>query len=199
VVAGGELPRAEPNHYQLLRLTASATALELRQAFRALSKLYHPDTTSLPAAEAEDRFQRLQLAYLTLSDPERRQAYDSQLRLEQLQRLARLPQPRPATPDGGSLSLRRLERPQSVRRALSGGEWFALLLLGLALAFSLVLGVGLAWWRGVELVKSPSWLNGAAAGQTAAQPGAVPGDDHAAPAPHAPVQPSPAGSRAVAG
>jgi hypothetical protein len=44
-----------------------------------------------------------------------------------------------------------------VRRALSGGEWLALLLLGIALVFSLVLGVGMAWLRGAELIESPSW------------------------------------------
>jgi len=44
-----------------------------------------------------------------------------------------------------------------VRRALSGGEWFALLLLGVALALSLVLGLGVAWARGAALVRTPSW------------------------------------------
>jgi len=53
--------------------------------------------------------------------------------------------------DGG------LPKPDSVRRTLSGGEWFALLLLGVALVFCLVLGVGLAWLRGTELVREPSW------------------------------------------
>ena len=49
----------------------------------------------------------------------------------------------------------------SVRRDLSGGEWLALLLLGFALLVSLVLGVGVAWMRGVELVQLPSWWAGA--------------------------------------
>jgi hypothetical protein len=48
-----------------------------------------------------------------------------------------------------------------VRRDLSGGEWLALLLLGFALLVSLVLGVGVAWMRGVELVQLPSWWAGA--------------------------------------
>jgi hypothetical protein len=38
------------------------------------------------------------------------------------------------------------------RRELSGGEWFALVLLGGALLFSLALGLGLAWWRGMALL-----------------------------------------------
>lgn len=61
-------------------------------------------------------------------------------------------------PDGSGLGLGDgLPKPDSVRRTLSGGEWFALLLLGLALVFCLVLGVGLAWLRGTELVREPSW------------------------------------------
>ncbi|KMM17295.1 molecular chaperone DnaJ, partial [Synechococcus sp. GFB01] len=44
-----------------------------------------------------------------------------------------------------------------VRRALSGGEWLALLLLAMALVLSLALGVGLAWMRGAELMAWPSW------------------------------------------
>jgi hypothetical protein len=51
-----------------------------------------------------------------------------------------------------------------VRRDLSGGEWLALLLLGFALVVSLVLGVGVAWMRGVELVQWPSWWSETAVG-----------------------------------
>ena len=47
--------------------------------------------------------------------------------------------------------------PLPVRRALSGGEWFALLLLAIALVLSLVLGIGLAWARGTAMVQWPSW------------------------------------------
>jgi hypothetical protein len=49
------------------------------------------------------------------------------------------------------------KRPEPVRRALSGGEWFALVLLAVALVLSLVLGLGVAWARGAELVRQPSW------------------------------------------
>jgi hypothetical protein len=50
-----------------------------------------------------------------------------------------------------------------VRRALSGGEWFALLLLAIALVLSLALGIGLAWARGTELMRQPSWWSEPAA------------------------------------
>jgi curved DNA-binding protein CbpA len=134
---------AAANHYALLQIAQDASPQELRQAFRRLSKRYHPDTTELPAEQAEEAFRQLQLAYLTLSDPERRRVYDHSLQpaLPPPQRPVRLAAPQPAP----------------VRRALSGGEWFALLLLGLAVVFSLVLGVGLAWARGTEMLREPSW------------------------------------------
>ncbi|WP_231605392.1 J domain-containing protein [Synechococcus sp. CBW1006] len=139
-----------PSHYALLQLDPGASPQDLRQSFRNLSKRFHPDTTTLPAAEAAAAFQRLQEAYAVLSDPQRRQAYDAQLR-----RAAALaavaPVSRPAAPS------RVTPRPVPVRRPLSGGEWFALLLLGCALVLSLVLGLGLAWARGVEMIQRPSW------------------------------------------
>ncbi len=153
----GSTPRFGASHYQLLQLPMGASAEELRRAFRSLSKQYHPDTTSLPAVEAEPAFQRLQQAYAVLSDPEARRRYDAQLRLAALaaaaaagSRAAAVATRPPVPPALGT-------GPDSVRRALSGGEWLALLLLGLALLFSLVLGVGLAWARGAALAEWPSW------------------------------------------
>ena len=70
---------AAANHYERLEIAPKASQQELRQAFRRLSKRYHPDTTSLPEAEAQEGFRLLQQAYLTLSDPQRRQAYDASL------------------------------------------------------------------------------------------------------------------------
>ena len=48
------------SHYQLLQVAPTASREELRQAFRQLSKRFHPDTTELPVAEAERAFQQLQ-------------------------------------------------------------------------------------------------------------------------------------------
>ncbi len=146
-----------PNHYELLRVAPSASREELRQAFRSLSKRYHPDTTELPAAEAEQAFHQLRHAYAVLSDPITRQRYDGELR-EQVVRLAAAAAA-VAAPVAPS-------RPEDVRRALSGGEWLALLLLGLAVLFSLVLGVGLALARGAEIVAWPSWWNPAAGSES---------------------------------
>lgn len=196
MVAGDSLGearhRGHANHYELLRLEPSASAQELRQAFRRLSKLYHPDTTTLPESEAQEAFGRLQQAYHALSDPERRRAYDASL----VATLA--PAPAAAPPPG----LRRVvpRPPASVRRDLSGGEWFALVLLALAVVFSLVLGVGLAWARGAELVRPPSWWSApeGAPGQTADSPASARSDVAPAVAADPPVSPPPAGPGAVA-
>jgi hypothetical protein len=131
--------RAASSFYDLLEMPPTASPQQLRQSFRRLSKCYHPDTTTLPAPVAEQAFQQLQRAYAVLSDPQARQLYDERLRL--MRALPALPR----------------SAPVSLRRALSGGEWFALLLLALALVLSLVLGIGVAWARGAEMMRWPSW------------------------------------------
>jgi len=131
-----------PSYYALLGVAPGASAEELRQAFRSLSKRYHPDTTSLPAAEAAAAFLQLQQGYAVLSDPQQRQRYDAELFA--LQTLLWRPAALSTTPVP---TAQRLE-PGEVRRPLSGGEWLALLLLGSTLVLSLALGLGLAWLRG---------------------------------------------------
>ncbi|MGB7564641.1 MAG: J domain-containing protein [Prochlorococcaceae cyanobacterium] len=199
-MAGGEPTRQ--THYELLKLPQSASMEELRRAFRSLSKRYHPDTTSLPAAEASECFRLLQEAYTTLSDPARRQAYDDLLRPPAPPRPTPVPLPRRSEP-----------KLRPVRRAFSSGEWFALLLLGLALSASLVLGVGMAWVQGTELVRQPSWwgeaaasnrilsaaapwelLPGAAAVQSGSQPGVSSGNAHTPHPPDASLQAPAAGA-----
>lgn len=141
---------AMSTHYELLGVAPDATSQQLRQAFRALSKRYHPDTTSLLALEAEAAFRQVRQAYGVLGDPVARRSYDEKLRQPSRPAVVFSPAVRPA---GAAFQ----PRPASVRRSLSGGEWFALVLLAVALVLSLVLGVGLALARGTELMTRPSW------------------------------------------
>jgi hypothetical protein len=143
--ASEDLPLLAVGFYELLQVPPTATAEQLRQSFRRLSKRYHPDTTSLPLPVAARAFQRLKRAYGVLIDPQARRLYDEE---------RRRPSPAPSPPPGAPVGR---PAPVSIRRALSGGEWFALLLLALALALSLVVGIGVAWARGAELVRWPSW------------------------------------------
>ncbi|MDO3378621.1 response regulator [Geoalkalibacter halelectricus] len=69
------------DYFSLLGVTNDVGAEELRRAYFSLAKRYHPDRfrhEHLSAdlqARVEEIFQRLRLAYETLSDPARRQAY----------------------------------------------------------------------------------------------------------------------------
>jgi curved DNA-binding protein CbpA len=67
------------NYYEQLGLSPYASAVQIRQAYREMSKLYHPDTTKLPASIASAKFCAINTAYAVLSNPERRNQYDRQI------------------------------------------------------------------------------------------------------------------------
>ena len=71
--------RATPNYYEVLQLQPYANPTLVIAAYRILSKLYHPDTARDDANL--ELFRQLQQAYDTLSDPQKRQEYDRELRL----------------------------------------------------------------------------------------------------------------------
>lgn len=66
------------NLYSVLGLSADADGPAIRRAHRRLARTLHPDVNS--AGDAEKRFSLVQAAYETLSDPERRAAYDRGLK-----------------------------------------------------------------------------------------------------------------------
>ncbi|MEO0949419.1 MAG: J domain-containing protein [Cyanobacteria bacterium J06641_5] len=128
----------------MLELSLGADAVRIRQAYRELSKRYHPDTTELPADVAKAKFQTLNEAYATLSNPERRGLYDRQLGYRRWQTRQ---QDFDTQSSGSSAYLDPTDRP------LSTGEVFALFVLGLTFLSCLLLAIGIGLVRGDFLVK----------------------------------------------
>ena len=140
------------NCYELLGVSPSANNAELRKAFRQLSKRLHPDTTSLPRGEATRQFQNVCEAYDLLSDPVLRANYDLSIEKDNnLMSQNKEPYLTNIKPVQFSKSI-------GVRRPLSGGELFSLLLLITSIFLSLALGVFIALLRGENLGFTPSWL-----------------------------------------
>ncbi|KAF6000648.1 hypothetical protein F1559_000538 [Cyanidiococcus yangmingshanensis] len=66
--------RAEEDYYARLGVTRSASADEIRRAFRQKARKLHPDVNKAP--DAKEQFQKLSEAYEVLSDENLRKRYD---------------------------------------------------------------------------------------------------------------------------
>lgn len=62
------------DYYKTLGLEKGATDKEIQRAYRKLAHKYHPDSND--SKEAEEKFKKINEAYNTLKDPEKRKAYD---------------------------------------------------------------------------------------------------------------------------
>ena len=67
--------RVYRNHYQLLGVDPTADKADLKEAFRRLSKVYHPDFNN-NSKKSNDFFRFILNAYQTLSDDAARSEYD---------------------------------------------------------------------------------------------------------------------------
>lgn len=67
---------AQADYYKALGVEKGASADDIKKAFRKLAVKYHPDRNPNDKS-AEDKFKEINEAYAVLSDPEKKQQYDT--------------------------------------------------------------------------------------------------------------------------
>ncbi|BAZ10215.1 heat shock protein DnaJ-like protein [Calothrix sp. NIES-4071] len=65
---------SDTNHYDTLKVSEKASQAEIKQAYRRLVKLFHPDTN--PESTDSEEIIRINAAYEVLGDEKNRQSYD---------------------------------------------------------------------------------------------------------------------------
>ena len=65
------------NYYEILGVSRDATQEEIKKSYRKLAKKYHPDISK--ESDAEEKMQAVNVAYDTLSHPEKKAEYDQML------------------------------------------------------------------------------------------------------------------------
>lgn len=144
--------RIANSYYARLGLHPSASVIEIRRAYWRLSKHYHPDTTTLPSEVATVKFQKLNEAYATLSDREGRLLYDSQIgysRFYVVQPRSHFPWEEEEEEYSNTAYLDSSDRP------LSGGELFALFVLGMTFLGCILLAIAVGLTRGETALQIP--------------------------------------------
>ncbi|KAI5922617.1 DnaJ-domain-containing protein [Camillea tinctor] len=75
---------APPNYYAILEVSETASTQQIRDAYKRAALKTHPDRVAANSPDRAARTRRFQLvndAYYTLSDPSRRREYDAQRKL----------------------------------------------------------------------------------------------------------------------
>ena len=67
------------NYYEILEISEKASQEVIHMAYKALCKKYHPDVYQGNKKFAEEQIKKINEAYVVLSDPLKRKAYDDSL------------------------------------------------------------------------------------------------------------------------
>ncbi len=70
------MAESKRDYYEVLGVSKTASADEIKKAYRSLAKKYHPDLHPDNREEAEAKFKEISEAYEVLSDPDKRGRYD---------------------------------------------------------------------------------------------------------------------------
>lgn len=101
------------NHYRVLGLSTNADNNEIRRRYRLLISLFHPDRSGAKGHWEEQCARRLNRAYGVLKRPEKRRAYDQELRRNTQGSKAAGKKRRHGQPAGGKMSPRVVPRSAS--------------------------------------------------------------------------------------
>jgi len=143
--------KGETSYYKILGVSENASNHELRKAFCKLSIELHPDTTSLEITDAKSKFQEVLEAYENLNNSNLRKIYDEKLKEKSKNKI-------------NTNILNNLiidannQKTLGNRRPFSNGELFALFLLIIIIAISLICSIFIASFTGKELDTIPTWL-----------------------------------------
>jgi len=143
--------KGEISYYKILGVSENASNHELRKAFCKLSIELHPDTTSLEITDAKSKFQEVLEAYENLNNSSLRKIYDDKLKEKSKYK-------------NNTNVLNNLiinSNNQEIlgnRRPFSNGELFALFLLIIIIATSLICSIFIASFSGKDLDTIPTWL-----------------------------------------
>lgn len=75
LIIPGSYTMTKRDYYEVLEVTKTATAEEVKKSYRKMALQYHPDRNK-GNKQAEEKFKEAAEAYEVLSDPEKRQLYD---------------------------------------------------------------------------------------------------------------------------
>jgi len=67
----------EIDHYKTLELSKNCTEDEIKQSYKRLALLFHPDKNPNNVEQSQEKFVKIKEAYEILSDPTKRRDYDS--------------------------------------------------------------------------------------------------------------------------